>query len=101
MWLFGIFRGEFWSVKFIEKWDFFQVLFEHFKKHGPKRKPEIEKNNRNTKSAIGLCTILYYALRLLKPQQGCLPAKFIPKYKLPITNPYLYIFLIMGDEKFQ
>ena len=34
MWSFGI-LGKFWSVKFIEILDCFQVLFRSFKQHGP------------------------------------------------------------------
>ena len=34
------FWGEFWSVKFTETLDRFQVLFWYFKEYGPKRDPE-------------------------------------------------------------
>ena len=35
------FLGEFWSVKFIERQDSFEVLFRYFKEHGHKRDPKV------------------------------------------------------------
>ena len=46
---------------------FFQVLFWYFKEHGHKKYPKIEIRNLNTKSAIGLCTILFLFVWLSRP----------------------------------
>ena len=48
----SVFRGEFWSVRFIETWNFCQVLFNNSKSTDLR-----ETQNRNAESAIGLCTI--------------------------------------------
>ena len=53
----AVFRGEFWSVKFIEIRDFFRfvLLFQRAQNY---ERPKDRNKNRNRKSAIGLCTIL-------------------------------------------